>query len=136
MIAQTNSVDEFIIAIPSASSIEMRRIVTLCDDTGLPYKTIPGIGELIEGKISASTIREVLYEDLLGREQVNLNMEQIGGYLTDKRIMVTGGAGSIGSELCRQILPFRPESLIIVERNESDLYEIEIDLRKISKDSN
>ena len=83
---------------------------------------------MIEGKISASTIREVLYEDLLGREQVNLNMEQIGGYLTDKRIMVTGGAGSIGSELCRQILPFRPESLIIVERNESDLYEIELDL--------
>jgi FlaA1/EpsC-like NDP-sugar epimerase len=127
-IAQTNNVDEIIIAIPSASAYEMRRIVHLCEDTGLPYKTIPGIGELVEGKISVNTIREVRYEDLLGRKQVNLNMEQIGVYLTGKTVMVTGGAGSIGSELCRQILPFRPESLIIVEINESGLYEIALDL--------
>ena len=127
-IIQISTVDEIIIAIPSASALLMRRIVNLCKDTGLPYKTIPGIGELVQGKVSVSAIREVRYEDLLGREQVDLNMEQIGGYLTDKSVMVTGGAGSIGSELCRQILPFRPESLIIVEINESGLYEIELDL--------
>ena len=127
-IVQINNVDEIIIAIPSASAFEMRRIVHLCEDTGLPYKTIPGIGELVEGKISVSTIREFRYEDLLGRKQVDLNMEQIGVYLTGKTVMVTGGAGSIGSELCRQILPFRPESLIIVEINESGLYEIALDL--------
>jgi len=127
-IVQANNVDEIIIAIPSASAILMRRIINLCKDTELTYKTIPGIGELVEGKVTASAIRDVRYEDLIGREQIYLDMEQIGGYLTSKRVMVTGGAGSIGSELCRQILPFGPESLIIIEKDESGLYEIELDL--------
>ena len=127
-IATKNKIDEIIIAVPSATAIEMRGIVNLCEDTGLPYKTLPGMGELIEGKVSVSAIREVRYEDLLGRKQAELNMEQIGDYLTDKRVMVTGGAGSIGSELCRQIAAFRPESLIIVDRDESGLYETGLNL--------
>jgi FlaA1/EpsC-like NDP-sugar epimerase len=127
-IVKTNNVDELIIAIPSASAKEMRHIVNSCESTGLPCKTVPGMGELIEGKVSVSAVREVRYEDLLGRKQVELNIQQIGGYLTDKRVMVTGGAGSIGSELCRQIARFNPAMLIIIDRNESGLYETELDL--------
>ena len=90
-IVKMNKINELIIAIPSASTIEMRRMVNFCESTGAPYKTIPGMGELIEGKISVSAIRDVRYEDLLGRKQVELDMEQIGGYLSGKRVMVTGG---------------------------------------------
>ena len=125
-IARKNNVGEIIIAVPSASAGEMRRIVNFCETTGLPYKTIPGIGELIEGKVSVTALREVRYDDLLGREPVDLNTEQIGGYLTGKRVLVTGGAGSIGSGLCDQIARFKPERLIIVERNESGLYDMEM----------
>jgi FlaA1/EpsC-like NDP-sugar epimerase len=127
-IVTRNMIDEIIIAIPTATAIEMRRIVNLCENTGLPYKTLPGLGELIEGKVSVNAIREVRYDDLLGREQAELNMEQIGDYLTDKRVLVTGGAGSIGSELCRQIALFMPESLIIVDKDESGLYEMGLNL--------
>jgi FlaA1/EpsC-like NDP-sugar epimerase len=122
-------IDELIIAIPSASAVQMRRIVNFCETSGVPYKTIPGIGELIEGRVSVNFIREVRYEDLLGREPVELNMEQIGGYITDKRVLVTGGAGSIGSELLRQIGSFKPKTLVILDRNESGLYEIELEIR-------
>jgi FlaA1/EpsC-like NDP-sugar epimerase len=127
-LVKTNNIDEIIIAIPSASAMEMRRIVNACKSTGLPFKTVPAMGELIEGKVSVSAIREVRYEDLLGRKEVRLNIEQIGEYLTDKRVMVTGGVGSIGSELCRQIAPFKPERLIIFDKNESGLYETRLDL--------
>ncbi len=122
-ISKQMGVDELIIAISSVTAKEMRQIVDSCEITGLPCKTVPGIGELIEGKVSVSAVRQVRYEDLLGRKQVKLNMEQIGGYLADRRILVTGGAGSIGSELCRQIALFMPKNLIIVDKNESGLYE-------------
>jgi FlaA1/EpsC-like NDP-sugar epimerase len=126
-IAESSHADEIVIAMPSASAADVRRAVKLCESTGLPYKTIPGMGELMEGKVSVSSIRDVRYEDLLGRKSVDLEVEQIGGYLTGKRVMVTGGAGSIGSELCRQIVRFKPERLVIVDRNESGLYETEMD---------
>ena len=122
-------IDEIIIAISTASAMEMRRIVELCEATGLPCKTVPGIGELIEGKVSIRSIRKVRYEDLLGRRQVQLNLKQIGGYLTDKRVMVTGGCGSIGSELCRQIVRFGPKKLVIVDINESGLFDMEMDFK-------
>ena len=127
-IAHNNYVEELIIAAPSASALQMRRMVNFCKGTGLSYKTLPGLYELVEGKFSISAIREVRYEDLLGREPVNLEMEIIGQYLTGKRVLVTGGAGSIGSELCRQIAGFKPEKLILVDRNESALYEMELEL--------
>ena len=128
-ISEKEAVEEIIIAISAASAMQMRRIVSACEATGLPCKTIPGVGELIEGKVSVRSIRKVRYEDLLGRRQVQLNMKQIGGYLTDKRVMVTGGAGSIGSELCRQIIRFGPKKLVIVEINESGLYDMEMDFK-------
>jgi FlaA1/EpsC-like NDP-sugar epimerase len=126
-ILKSSPADEIIIAIPSASAQKIRRAVDLCKSTGLPYKILPGMGELISGKASVSAIREVRYEDLLGRKPVELELEKIGRYLTDMRVLVTGGAGSIGSELCRQIAPFKPERLIVVDRNESALYETEME---------
>ena len=126
-ITEKTLADEIIIAISAASAVEMRRVVGLCEATGLPCKTLPGVGELIEGKVSVRSIRKVRYEDLLGRRQIQLNLKQIGGYLTDKRIMVTGGCGSIGSELCRQIVRFGPKKLIIVDINESGLFDMEMD---------
>ncbi len=128
-ISKREAVDEIIIAISAASAMEMRRVVGACEATGLPCKTVPGVGELIEGKVSVRSIRRVRYEDLLGRRQVQLNLKQIGGYLTDKRVMVTGGVGSIGSELCRQIIRFTPKKLIIVDINESGLYDMEMDFK-------
>jgi FlaA1/EpsC-like NDP-sugar epimerase len=106
----------------------MRRFVECCEKPGLPYKTLPALGELLDGRVSVSSVREVHYEDLLRREPVRLEIEQIGDYLTDKRVMVTGGAGSIGAELCRQIARFKPETLILLDRNESGLYETELEL--------
>jgi FlaA1/EpsC-like NDP-sugar epimerase len=135
-IVKKYSVNEITIAIPSASAGQMRRIVGFCKSTGVPFKTLPGIGELIEGKVAVSSIRDVRYEDLLGREAIDLNLEQIGSYLTDKRVMVTGGAGSIGSELCRQILRYKPQQLVIIERNESALYELELELKRNHPGSN
>jgi FlaA1/EpsC-like NDP-sugar epimerase len=79
--------------------------------------------------VSAGSIRKIRYEDLLGRREVELNLKQIGGYLTGKRVMVTGGVGSIGSELCRQIIRFKPKKLIIVDINESGLYDMEMDFK-------
>jgi FlaA1/EpsC-like NDP-sugar epimerase len=127
-IAKKREVDEIIIAVQSTSEMEMKRMVNFCENTGLPYKILPALGELIEGKVTVSALREMRYEDLLGRKEVELDMEQIGDYLTDKRVMVTGGAGSIGSELCRQIARFNPAMLLIVDMNESGLYETEVNL--------
>jgi FlaA1/EpsC-like NDP-sugar epimerase len=128
-IADKEGVDQIIIAISRASGAEMRRIVGLCEATGIPCRTVPGVGELIEGKVSIRSIRKVRYEDLLGRKPVKLDTQQIGGYLTGKRVLVTGGVGSIGSELCRQIFRFGPRQLILLDKNESGLYDAELDFR-------
>ena len=122
-------VDEIIIAIPSASATEMRRLVSFCTTSNATFKTVPGIGELIEGKVSVNAIREVRYEDLLGREQVKIDINEIGRYLTGRRVLVTGAAGSIGSELCRQIGQFEPSMLVLLDRNESGLFDIDMELK-------
>jgi FlaA1/EpsC-like NDP-sugar epimerase len=127
-ISTAANVDEIVIAVPSASASEMRRFVECCEKTGLPYKTLPVLSELLDGKVSVTAVREVRYEDLLRREPVHLEQGLIGEYLTDKKVMVTGGAGSIGAELCRQIARFKPQSLILADRGESGLYETELEL--------
>lgn len=127
-VAKDARVEEIIIAVPSASAAEMRRVVEVCKSTGIPYKTVPGIGEIIDGNVSVSAVREVRYQDLIYREQSELRMNEIGDYLTGKVVMVPGGVGSIGSELGRQIAPFRPELLVMVDKNESGLYDTKIDL--------
>ena len=128
-VSQRTKADELLVAIPSATAAQMRRIFSLCEGTGLPFKTVPGIGELINGKVTVKAIRDVAYNDLLGRPVVRLEEDRIGSYLENSRVLVTGAGGSIGSELCRQICRFRPERLVLYERAESALYEIGMELR-------
>ncbi len=123
------AVEEIAIAIPSASVRQMRRIIEACKKTPAKYKTLPSMGDIIQGKVTFSELREVRYEDLLKRAPIELDNRSICRYLTDKRVLVTGGAGSIGSELCRQIAAFSPKSLIILERNESGLHELVLDIK-------
>ena len=128
--ARNLRVDEALIAIPSANSQQMRNIVAHCKDSGIEFKTIPGMGELINGRVTVNAIREVDYCDLLGREVIKLDEEQIGAYLQGKSVLVTGAGGSIGSELCRQICRFRPEKIVLYERAETPLYELELELKQ------
>jgi len=121
--------DEALIAIPSATSSQMRALLARCEESGLPSKTVPGMGELIDGKVSIKAIRDVDYRDLLGREVVRLEEDRIARYVGEARVLVTGAGGSIGSELCRQICRFDPSCLILYERAESPLYEIDLELR-------
>lgn len=129
-VAKKIKADEVLIAIPSASSSQMRNIIEHCKETGIGFKTIPGMGELIDGKVTINAIREVAYRDLLGRELIKLDEEQIGAYLKGQSVLVTGAGGSIGSELCRQICRFRPERVVLFERAETPLYEIELELKQ------
>lgn len=129
-VAKSLGADEALIAIPSASSSQMRRIVACCKESGIESKTMPGMGELINGKVTVNAIREVAYRDLLGREPVNLDQAKIGAYIGGRRVLVTGAGGSIGSELCRQICRFRPERVVLYERAESSLYDLELELKQ------
>jgi FlaA1/EpsC-like NDP-sugar epimerase len=128
-IVERMKAEEALIAIPSASGATMRGMVALCDESGIPFKTVPSMGELIDGKVSIKTIRDVAYRDLLGREVIRLDEDRIEAYLENSRVLVTGAGGSIGSELCRQICRFRPRSVILFERAESPLYEIDLELK-------
>ena len=122
--------DEILIAIPSARGDEMRRIVKLCERTGKKFRTLPSIGELIDGTVSVNTIREVTLEDLIGREEVNLDQEGISQLIRGKRILVTGAGGSIGSELVRQISRFHPEAIALLDFSEFNLYQVEMACRR------
>jgi FlaA1/EpsC-like NDP-sugar epimerase len=128
--AESTEVSDVIIAIPSANAKRMRHIVDLCKKADVNFKTVPNMGELIDGKISISAIRNVEYRDLLGRDPVNLDKKEIGNYLGNKRVLVTGAGGSIGTGLCRQICRYSPEKIILFERAESPLYEIDLELKK------
>ena len=129
-IAKKINADEALIAIPSATSSQMRTILAHCRESGIKFKTIPGMGELINGEVTVKTIREVDYRDLLGREIIKLDEDKIGSYLKGMRVMVTGAGGSIGSELCRQICRFKPECVLLYERAESPLFEINHELNQ------
>lgn len=123
------SVKQIFIAMPSASAQEIRRVVKRCEETGLSYKTLPGIGNLIDGSASIKDLRDVNYEDLLGRPPVELDDTAISQYIQGKTILVTGGGGSIGSELCRQIIKYHPGFLIILDQSEFNLFSIESELK-------
>ncbi len=122
------NLSEILITLPSATGDEMRRIVDLCEETTLPFKTLPGLGEIIDGKVSIKALRDVNYNDLLGREEVCLDTTSIQNYIEGKRILVTGAGGSIGSELCRQIIRFNPASLILLDCSEANLYTIQMEI--------
>lgn len=121
-------IDEIIIAIPSANSKDIKDIVGECKKTKVKTKILPGVYELIDGQVSVSKIRDVEIEDLLGREEVHLNMDEICQYIKDKKVLITGGGGSIGSELCRQVARFKPKELIILDIYENNAYDIQNEL--------
>lgn len=129
-------IDEIVIAIPSAGREEIQKIVTICKKTKADLKTLPGIYEIIGGKVKISHMREVRIEDLLGREEVKLDMEEIRKFLKYKKVMVTGAGGSIGSELCRQIVLFQPSQLILLEIYENSVYDLEQELKTAYPDLN
>lgn len=122
-------IEEVLVAVPSASGDQMRRIVEACKDCGVPYKTMPGIGEIIDGRVSVKALRDVRYEDLLGRRPAELDTTGIRGYLEGKTVLITGCGGSIGSELCRQVVKYGPERLVLVDSGEANLFHIQMELQ-------
>lgn len=128
-LVKENRIEEMLIAVPSATSEQMRKIVEVCNACSVPCKTLPGIGELIDGKVSVKALRDVDYHDLLGRPPVALDLEAIGGYITDRCVLITGAGGSIGSELCRQIVRFNPETVVLMDASEENLYRIQMELK-------
>jgi len=122
-------IDTILIAIPSASGRQMTRILGLCQLTGVSYKTVPGLAEVIRGSGFAKQVREVAVEDLLGRCPMQLDEEEIAGKLKSKVILVTGAGGSIGSELCRQIARFHPDGIVGYEISENALFNLDLDMK-------
>lgn len=117
-------IHEIIIALPSASGKQLHRIIEECKKTKCVVKTVPGIYELIDGKVSIQQVRNIDLNDLLRREPVKLDLPKIASYLTGKRVLVTGAGGSIGSELCRQVAALAPQALILLGKGENSIYEI------------
>ena len=122
-------IDEIIIAIPSASRATMKQLVEICQETNCKLRTLPGIYQLVNGEVNVSKLRDVDVEDLLGRDPIKVDLDSILNYVKDKVILVTGGGGSIGSELCRQIAGHQPKQLIIVDIYENNAYEIQQELK-------
>ena len=122
-------IDRIYLAIPSASAEAKRDILDICKETGCEMKILPGMYQLVEGDISVAAMKDVAIEDLLGREPIQTDMTDVFQYLTGKTILVTGGGGSIGSELCRQIASHNPGQLIILDIYENNAYDIQLELR-------
>ncbi len=122
------NVDEIILAIPSANTQVKKELLDICKETGCKMRTLPGMYQLINGDVSVAKLKEVEIEDLLGREPIQINTEEVLNYVKDKVVLVTGGGGSIGSELCRQIASHQPKQLIIVDIYENNAYEIQQEL--------
>ena len=128
-LARRYGVDEIIIAIPSANKKAIQNIVNECNKTRCKMKILPGISDLINERVSISKLRDVDIEDLLGREPVQVNLREISGYLEGKIVLVTGGGGSIGSELCRQIAKFKPRKLIALDIYENTVFELSNEIK-------
>ncbi len=121
-------IDEIIFAIPSANTQTKKEILDICKESGCKLRTVPGTYQLINGDVSVSALKEVEIEDLLGREPIEINSEEVLGYVRDRVVLVTGGGGSIGGELCRQIAAHSPRQLIILDIYENNAYEIQQEL--------
>ena len=129
-LTQQLSIDIVVIAIPSATSAQMRRMVEACEQAGIPFRTLPRLYDLVANKPTLTALREVAIEDLLGRRPVQLDWSTICDGLAGQTVLVSGGGGSIGSELCRQIARLGPRALVLIEQNEYNLYAIELELRR------
>ena len=129
-------IEKIFLAIPSASAQQCMGILDICKETGCELKKLPGLYEIVAGRVSVEAMKNVAVEDLLGRDPVKVDLEQIGAYLTNKVIMVTGGGGSIGSELCRQIARQRPKQLIVLDIYENNAHAIGLELKDKYPDLN
>jgi FlaA1/EpsC-like NDP-sugar epimerase len=123
-----NPADEVLIAVPSATGEQMQKITQICQQTGIPFRTVPALHEIIDGNVSIRQFREVRLEDLLGRDTVEMDLEPVRRELEGKVVLVTGAAGSIGSELCRQIRHYRPKRLVCVDQSETGLFYLQQEL--------
>ncbi len=124
------SIDEILIAMPAVSKADKKRIYDICKNTNCKVKTLPGIYQIVNGDASVTALREVQITDLLGRDQIKVNLDEIMGYIENRVVLVTGGGGSIGSELCRQIATHSPKQLIILDIYENNAYDIEQELKR------
>jgi FlaA1/EpsC-like NDP-sugar epimerase len=128
------SIDLILIAVPSATDYEMQRIVGFCEASGVEFRTLPTVQDVVAGKVGVKDLREVRIDDLLGRDPVQLNWKRIGDSLKEKVVLISGAGGSIGSELCRQVAGRQPGRLVLFEQNEFNLYLIEQELRDRFRD--
>ena len=127
--ADLYQIDQIIIAVPSITRTEMKAILDICKETNCKLRSLPGMYQLVNGDVSVSKLRDVEVEDLLGREPIQVDLDSILGYVKDKTILVTGGGGSIGSELCRQIATHSPKQLIVVDIYENSVYDVQQELK-------
>ena len=128
--ADIYEVDEIIVAMPSAPRADIREILEICKDTNCKLRSLPGMYQLVNGEVSVSKLRDVEVEDLLGRDPISVDMDSILGYVQGKVVLVTGGGGSIGSELCRQISAHKAKQLVIVDIYENSVYDIQQELKE------
>ena len=127
--ADIYDIDEIIVAMPSISRPELRKILEICKETNCKLRSLPGMYQLVNGEVNVSKLRDVEVEDLLGRDPISVDLDSILGYVQNKTVLVTGGGGSIGSELCRQIASHRPKHLIILDIYENNVYDIQQELK-------
>jgi FlaA1/EpsC-like NDP-sugar epimerase len=130
-LCRSYKIDEILIAVPSADRYERRHILKQCQSAGIPFKTVPDLGALLQGKATIDQLQEVTPEDVLGRDAIQLDTDRVRHEIQGKAIMITGGAGSIGSELCRQVATFQPGVLVLFDRAESNLYFAHLELRRL-----
>lgn len=128
--AEKYAIDEILIAMPAAPKAEIKHVFDICENTKCKVKTLPGIYQIVNGDASVTALREVQISDLLGRDQIKVNLDEIMGYIENRVVLVTGGGGSIGSELCRQIATHNPKQLIILDIYENNAYDIEQELKR------
>ncbi len=133
-IHQHYEIDNIVIAVPTATDEEIQRIVNNCESTGVPIRTLPKLQDMVSTQVALNELREVSVEDLLGRDKIELNWEIIQQGITDKIVLVSGGGGSIGSELCHQIAKLSPAGLVIYEHSEFNLYNVQIELSNMYPD--
>ena len=134
-VVRQHNITQIIFAIPTAPEKERREILNICNSTGVHTRALPGIFQLVNGEAILSRVQDVQVEDLLGRDPVHLNTEMLGDFLGGKSVLVTGGGGSIGSELCRQIARYAPKRLTILDVYENNAYDIQQELRRAYGDA-
>jgi len=123
-LAPDHDIQEILIAVPSATKSQLSRIVQICSDTKVRFRSVPSLGDILSGRVSVNTFKDTDVDDLIGRDKVELDLAPVIEFLADKVVMVTGAAGSIGSEMCRQILQCGPEKLICIDRDETALFHL------------